>query len=215
MPYPTKALQEYVLKSDLVAFGGSGVGPPGPTGATGAPGAQGASWVPAPSVTAPITTNGGTIATSGLTVSRVAPAADVIGVILAAGTVSGQQVCVLNEGGSSVTFAVAATSNVSIGTACLISGGTHLQFVWNSVTFRWYPATVGSVSIPPVSLNFSGQVVLRGLSVSGAVLQTSGAFVVTGAVVLRGLSAAGTLSTSGSTSGTYGDGLYGSGVYGL
>src|ERR1043165_1478453 len=123
MPYPTKALTEYMLRSefeDLVANGVAGPpgpqGPAGPTGATGATGpagAPGAPWTPVESATAPATTTSGTITTAALTVSRVAPAAAITGVILAVGTIGGQQICVLNQSAFSITFGTAGTSHVS------------------------------------------------------------------------------------------------------
>lgn len=207
MPYPTKGLQEYMLKSDFdrMALEVGVTGPPGANGPSGPPGsagvqgamgpagaagAQGASWTPVQSTTAPTLATGGPIATTSLTVSRVNPASDVTGVILAAGLVAGQQVVVLNESGFSITFAAVGTSFVSIGASCVIPAGTHLQFVWNSATNRWYPAAVPGISTPPGSFTVSGAVVLHGLLVSGSLTTTSGG------------------------SGSYGDGLYGSGLYG-
>ncbi len=231
MPYPTKALQEYVLKSELPTLG-AGIGPPGPAGATGAPGATGASWQPVQSATAPATTNSGTITTAGLTVSRVAPTAAITGVILATGSIAGQQVVVLNESAFSITFGALGASNVSIGTNCLIPAGTHLQFVWDSVTARWYPATVGSISAPPASISFSGQIIFPMFTVGGTltVAVTGGGYdsglydsatydsglgtALTGNIVFPMFKVAGSL-TAGSGSGAYGDGLYGSGSYGL
>lgn len=149
--YPTKALQPYVLKSELGTLGGV-VGPAGPAGANGAAGATGpagASWTPVQSATAPAVVSTGTIATAGLTVSRVAPTVDVTGIILASGTVAGQQVVVLNESGFSITFAAAATSHVSLGNLCIIYGNLHLQFVWDTVTGFWYPAGITGATSPP------------------------------------------------------------------
>lgn len=92
------------------------------------------------STSAVVTAGSGTIATAGVGVSRVAPAAAVTGVILQAGTNHGQRVTVMNEstGASSVTFATAATSNVADGVSTTIAGLTARSYVWNAVTARWY-----------------------------------------------------------------------------
>jgi hypothetical protein len=140
VPYPSKALQEYVLKSEIAGIiATGGVGPAGPAGASGAQGPAGASWTPIQSSTAPSIVSNGTIATAGLTVTRVAPTVDVTGIILASGTVAGQEVAVLNESAFSITFAARATSHVSTGTGSVILANTVMQFAWNSVTTAWYP----------------------------------------------------------------------------
>ncbi len=213
MPYPTKALQEYVLKSDLKSLAGV-VGITGPVGPPGAPGAAGASWTPVQSVTAPATANNGTIATVGITVSRVAPTAAVTGVVLAAGTIAGQQVVVLNESAFSITFGTLGSSNVSIGVNCMIPAGTHLQFVWNSATGRWYPSSVGSLSTPPASITFSGAIKFPMFKVTGVVNVPPPPNTITGAIKFPMFKVAGTVSVA-SGSGAYGAGQYGIGSYGL
>lgn len=144
--YPTKALQGYVLRSEVASgvLTGVGGGTQGPPGANGADGAPGAPWTPVQSPTAPALSSGDTIATTGLSLSRVTPLADCTGVILASGIVGGQEVAVVNETAFDITFAAVATSHVSIGTACILSGNTALKFLWDTVTARWYPEFVGT-----------------------------------------------------------------------
>jgi hypothetical protein len=81
-------------------------------------------------------------------VSRVAPTVDVTGIILASGTVAGQQVVVLNESGFSITFANEATSHVAGPLLRILPAATHLQFVWNTTTALWY-ATAAAMFISP------------------------------------------------------------------
>ena len=65
---------------------------------------------PAQSATAVAVANAGTIATANIGVSRVAPTSAVTGIILAAGTIPGQLLWVVNEAAAvnSVTFAASA-----------------------------------------------------------------------------------------------------------
>jgi hypothetical protein len=107
-----------------------------PSGATYAPtGAIGPQ-----SATAVAVATSGTIATVGLGVSRVAPAGAVTGVILQAGTYQGQPCVVINESAaaSTVTMAVAGTSNVADGASCVIAGLTQKTFIWDTGTSLWY-----------------------------------------------------------------------------
>ncbi len=92
------------------------------------------------SSTSPVLASAGTIASSGLVTSRVAPAAAVTGVILQAGIASGQLCAVVNESvaASTVTFAASGTSNVAGGTTVSIAGLVSRVFVWDSVTSLWY-----------------------------------------------------------------------------
>lgn len=100
---------------------------------------------PAQSGTAPAVANAGTINTAGLGVSRVSPASAVTGIILAAGTLPGQQITVVNESAAAnyIQFAAAGTSNVADGINQVIPGLQSRQFTWDSVTALWYsePAT--------------------------------------------------------------------------
>lgn len=92
------------------------------------------------SATAPVIINGATIAVTSVGVARVAPAGAVTGVILAPGTVPGQSIAVINESAAinTVTFAAAGTSNVADGVSAVLAGLRYMEFVWNSVTARWY-----------------------------------------------------------------------------
>lgn len=175
MPYPTKALQEYVLKSELTSLAGrfNISGPPGPPGSPGNPGTPGANGLPGAtgpagpaganatpvqSATAPVTTTGGTIATAGLTTSRVAPAAAITGVILAPGTIPAQPVVVINESGFVITFAAAGTSNVSTGVAATIPALLAMPFVWDSAVALWFPHgnTAGGGPVTSTTYTFTG-----------------------------------------------------------
>lgn len=90
------------------------------------------------SSTAPVITNGTTIATATVGTARVAPAGAVTGIILAAGTVAGQTVAVINESANTVTFAAPGTSNVADGTGAVIAGSRAMAFLWDSQTNLWY-----------------------------------------------------------------------------
>lgn len=90
--------------------------------------------------TAPATGNAGTIATQGLGVSRVNPAAAITGVIMQAGTFPGQICWVVNEAvaANTITMAASGTSNVAEGVSCVIAGVKSRALVWDSVTSLWY-----------------------------------------------------------------------------
>jgi hypothetical protein len=96
----------------------------------------------AQSATSPTLVTSGTITTAAIGVSRVAPAAAVTAIVLQAGTVAGQQVTVVNESTtlSSITFDIAANSNVADGATSPIVGLTSRDFVWDSVAGLWYRA---------------------------------------------------------------------------
>ena len=93
------------------------------------------------SATAVVTAGSGTIATDGLSTSRVAPAGAVTGVILGAGGFQDQEVTVVNESaaGNTITFAASGTSNVADGTGDVIAGLTARKFKWDTATTLWYP----------------------------------------------------------------------------
>lgn len=82
----------------------------------------------------------GTIKTANVGVARVAPAANVTGIILQAGTVAGQEVWVVNESGFTIQFAVNTTSHVADGAASVIPANSGRKFVWDSGTSYWYRA---------------------------------------------------------------------------
>lgn len=90
------------------------------------------------SETAVAIANGATVSTTAVGASRVAPAANVTGIILEAGSESAQVVTVVNESAFTVTFAAAGTSNVADGTSSVISANRCALFVWDSSTSRWY-----------------------------------------------------------------------------
>jgi hypothetical protein len=94
----------------------------------------------AQSSTAVAIANSGTVVTASIGVSRLAPAAAVTGIILAAGTIAGQQVTVINEAVAinTVTMAASGTSNVATGTGCVIAGLTAALFTWDTGTSLWY-----------------------------------------------------------------------------
>ena len=95
------------------------------------------------SATAPDPGAAGTIATTGVGIARVSPAAARTGIILAAGTYPGQEVFVLNEAvaANTLTFnTTPATSKVAnSATASAIAGLTGRLFKWDSSTSLWYP----------------------------------------------------------------------------
>lgn len=82
----------------------------------------------------------GTISTSGLGVSRVTTSGAVTGVIVQSGTVSGQQVLVVNESANTITMAASGTSHVADGTSDVIAATTARLFVWDGGTSLWYRA---------------------------------------------------------------------------
>lgn len=71
-------------------------------------------------------------------VSRVNSAGNVAACILTAGTVPGQKVSVLNETNFTITFDVAANSNVADGATSAIPGLCARSFTWDDSTARWY-----------------------------------------------------------------------------
>jgi hypothetical protein len=95
------------------------------------------SAVPPVASSVPIT--GGTLTPAGYSSSMiVAPAAAITGVILAAGTVDGQTVIIINNSANSITFAAAGTSNVADGTGSVIAANTAAMFVWAATPARWF-----------------------------------------------------------------------------
>jgi len=95
---------------------------------------------PAVSVTAVAIADAGTVATAGIGVSRLAPAAARTGLIMAVGTVDGQQVWVVNEATveKTVQMAAAGTSNVADGINTIIPGKSARMFVWDSSVSLWF-----------------------------------------------------------------------------
>ncbi len=89
------------------------------------------------STSAAVIANGNTITTSGVGIARVNPGANVTGIILQAGTLSGQQVWVVNESAFTVTFA-AANSNVADGNTSAIAANTARLLVWDGGVSLWF-----------------------------------------------------------------------------
>lgn len=90
------------------------------------------------SATAVVITNGNTITSNGLRTSRVNPGGAVTGLILQKGSYQGQQITVINESASSVTFAVVGTSFVADGASAVIAALTQKTFFWDTSTAVWY-----------------------------------------------------------------------------
>lgn len=84
----------------------------------------------------------GTITTNGVKTSRVNPAAAVTGVIMQAGSYSGQEITVFNEAiaANTITFAAVGTSRVADGVSSPIPGLVGRKFVWNVAQSLWYRA---------------------------------------------------------------------------
>ncbi len=90
------------------------------------------------SASAPALAASGTIATANLGESRVAPTANVASIVLAAGTVAGQEVSVVNQSAFTITFAASGTSNVADGVSAIIAANRKMDFTWNSANSLWY-----------------------------------------------------------------------------
>lgn len=85
-----------------------------------------------------IATNG-TIPARGGSAVRVSTQANVTGMILQKGTRSGATLVVMNVGPGTVTFAAAATSNVSYGTSAVIQAAAAATFIWDDASDLWRP----------------------------------------------------------------------------
>ena len=72
----------------------------------------------------------------------VTAAGVVASVVLQAGTVDGQTLDIVNTqaGANTITFAVAATSNVADGATTIMAGLRAYRFIWDTTTARWYRA---------------------------------------------------------------------------
>lgn len=128
------------------------------------------------SATAVATGAAGTIATAGVGVSRVNPAAARTACVLQAGTYPGQMVTVINEAAlaNSITFAASGTSNVADGVQDVIPGGHAELYIWDGGSSLWYPvssltmgAQLGSTqSATAVAIASSGAIATAGIAVS-------------------------------------------------
>lgn len=90
------------------------------------------------SAAAAVVASSGTINTVGVSVARVNPAGAVTGVIVQPGTISGQQVLIVNESANSVTMAASGTSNVASGTGAVVAANASSLLVWDAATSLWY-----------------------------------------------------------------------------
>jgi hypothetical protein len=79
----------------------------------------------------------GTIATTGMTISRVNPASASTAVVLQAGTQDGQVCIVENDSANLVTFDVVANSHVADGASDSIAANTSGIFCWNATAGYW------------------------------------------------------------------------------
>lgn len=92
------------------------------------------------STSAQVIAGAGTILVQNLRTVRLAPAAAVTGVIMAAGYASGHTVTLVNESAaaSTITFAASGTSRVAGGVGVVLAGLAKLILVWDSSTNLWY-----------------------------------------------------------------------------
>lgn len=92
------------------------------------------------SASAQVIAGAGTIIVLNLRTVRLAPAAAVTGVIMAAGYGPGQTVTLVNESiaASSITFAASGTSRVAGGVGVVIAGVSKMILTWDSSTNLWY-----------------------------------------------------------------------------
>jgi hypothetical protein len=93
------------------------------------------------SATAVATLDNGTVATAGIGVSRVSPAGNRTGCILAAGTYGAQEVWVVNESSANtISWATQATSHIAgeAGGTYVLAAKSAQKFVYDSSTSLWY-----------------------------------------------------------------------------
>lgn len=81
----------------------------------------------------------GTIDTTGVSYINLDGSGAITGVILEAGTKSGQIVTIINKRDGSVTFAASGTSNVAYGTSSVIATLAAATFIWDDASSLWYP----------------------------------------------------------------------------
>ncbi len=141
------------------------------------------------STSAAATASSGTITTSGVGVARINPAAAITGVIMEAGSITGQMVWVSNEATAekSCTFAAQGTSNVANGVAETIPGLQARLYVWNGT--YWYSSgmlvngtTVTIQSSSAASLSNSSTITTSGVGVA----RTTNSGAVTGIIMQAG-----------------------------
>ncbi len=83
---------------------------------------------------------GGTITLpAGATVLPLTAAAAATGMIMTKGSVDGQQVILVNEGGTNaITMAASGTSNCALGTSVTMAAFAKFVLVWDNTTALWY-----------------------------------------------------------------------------
>jgi hypothetical protein len=130
-------------------------------------------FAPAQSATAVAIANSGTIATANIGVSRLNPASNVTGIIMAVGTLVGQQCWVVNESAYSITMAASGTSHVADGVNDIIAPLQARLYVWDSSTSLWYGCAhtnagtlVAVQSTTAVALGAAGTVATANIGVS-------------------------------------------------
>jgi hypothetical protein len=79
-----------------------------------------------------------TIGNPPLDTVRINPGSVVIGGTLSQGSWGGQEVTIINESANAVTFALAASSNVALGTSLTIAALSKVMLKWNNSTNLWY-----------------------------------------------------------------------------
>ena len=94
--------------------------------------------VPSTLTAAASVTTSGTITLPTGEVKLLTTAGAVTGVILTAGTYSGQKVTLVNTSANSITFAAAGTSNVADGTSAVLAANRAMTLWWDSTSARWY-----------------------------------------------------------------------------
>ncbi len=62
----------------------------------------------------------------------------VTGVIMAAGSVDGQEFTILNNSANSITFAAVGTSRVADGASAVIAANTRMTLVWSAAASLWF-----------------------------------------------------------------------------
>ncbi len=141
------------------------------------------------SATAVAIANAGTVATAGLGVSRINPAANVTGLIMAAGTIPGQLIIVVNESAFSAVFDVSGTSNVADGVGDIINPKGAKLYVWDSGTSLWYGLSLTNGALSSVqsataaAIANAGTITTQGVGVA----RLNPASAVTGIIMQVGL----------------------------
>lgn len=102
---------------------------------------EGGVFSPGDAVTQVAIANNGTITTASQPLVRLAPAGNVNGIIMQAGTFRGQHCVVANNSAFTITMAVAGTSNVADGVTAVIATLTAMMFVWDANTSLWFRTT--------------------------------------------------------------------------